>query len=126
MQSPARALIFAVVTSTITAPVVLAGGEFVGTWKGYADSQTAFTMTMAETDGKLTGSIAIPSQGATGRPLDLEADGTTLKGSFTFGDGTETSFTGTLQEDGSVTGSFTQSQTSGSFSMRRSEPAQEE
>ena len=98
----------------------------MGTWKGYADSATAFAMTIAETDGKLTGSIDIPSQGATGRPLALEADGTTLKGSFTLGDGTETSFTGTLQEDGSVTGSYTQSETSGSFSMKLSEPAQEE
>ncbi len=126
MQSPVRTLIFAVVASTVTASVVLAGDEFVGTWKGYADGQTAFVMALTEENGKLTGSIDIPSQGVTKRPLGLEVDGTTLKGSFSFADGTETSFTGTLQEDGSVAGTYTQSQTSGSFSMKRAEPAREE
>ncbi len=77
MHSPVRALIIAVVALAITAPAVLAGAEFVGTWKGYAD-------------------------------------------------GTEVSFNGTLQDDGSVTGTYTQMQTSGSFSMKLAEPAQEE
>ena len=126
MQNPIRTLILAVLASTITTPFVLAGGEFGGTWKGYADGETAFVMTMTEENGKLTGSIDIPSQGVTERPLGLEVDGTTLKGSFSYADGTETRFTGKLQEDGSVTGTYTQSQTSGSFSMKRAEPAQEE
>jgi len=98
----------------------------VGTWKGCADGQTTFFLTIAETTGKLTGSIDIPSQGASGQPLDLEAYGTTLKSSFSFAHSTETSLKRTLQRDGSVTGSYTQSQMSGSFSMKRSEPAQEE
>ena len=42
MLNPIRTLILATFASTITAPFVLADGEFGGTWKAYADGETAF------------------------------------------------------------------------------------
>jgi hypothetical protein len=92
---------------------------FAGDWKGTSDGEVSFTLKVTDTDGALAGVIDIPSQGIQDQAVDLSVENDSLTGHFTTADGTETSFTGKLNEAGAIVGTYEQGPNSGTFEMNR-------
>ncbi len=99
-----------------------------GRWDGsisVTGLELKIVVRFATADGRATGTIDIPQQGAVGLPLhEIEVNPPSV--SFSMLEEPQTArFSGTLGEDGILAGSFTQSGVEGAFTLQRSVPADE-
>lgn len=99
-----------------------AAAPLAGAWQGklvVAGTGLEIVVNLAETDGQWSGTIDIPAQGATGIPLhDLAVNGDAV--SFAMLEGAQqATFTGQMQAEGGIAGTFEQSGYEGTFELAR-------
>ena len=126
-DTPAVAATVAV-TST-AAPSTVGADDVAGRWEGkilVPGVGLEIIVTLAQTDTVWSGSIDIPVQGASGIPLhDVRVDGKAVH--FEMLDAPRTAvFDGARQDNGSISGVFTQAGNTGTFTLARPKPASAE
>lgn len=94
----------------------------VGTWLGIADQQVSFSVTIDLVDGEFTGTVDSPDSGLFDRPLtEMTVKDGKVTMQFDAGEGLILNIYGTIQEDGTVTGSYAMGESYGTFEMSKEE-----
>lgn len=103
-----RSFIFLAAACLLTTAVSPAAAQdgIVGTWEGLIAGQLTMIFHITEEDGSLSATLDVPQQNTTGLPMDtVTFDGTQVRMTLDLVGGV---YEGTLQEDGTVAGQWTQ------------------
>lgn len=101
-----RTLIALAAIALLTTPALGDAEDFVGDWEGLIAGQLTMIFHITETEGELSATLDVPQQNTTGLPMDsVTVDGTTVRMTLDIVGG---AYEGTLQEDGTIAGTWTQ------------------